>query len=95
MTTVKLPTYLTRSSYIIINLYRLVRLYFCLDTDPAEPEIQNYALQTGNNFNSCSIMDRIEIPTATPRFSGSPVPTDMSQTPADVVGHRKHDMTLL
>lgn len=44
---------------------------------------QDDSRQTGCSFNFCSITERLEIPTATSRFSGSAVSTDLSPTSAD------------
>ncbi len=52
---------------------------------PAKPEVTS-------TCNSSSITDRIEIPTAIPRFPGSPISMDLSPTLANNVRHRKRKM---
>ena len=54
-----------------------------MDMPPTSTDtvIQDGGCQTGSSYCFCSIIDRNEIPTATPRFSGSADTMDLSPTP--------------
>ena len=56
------------------------------------PEVQNDGSQTGSSYISRSTTDGHAVPTAIPRFSGSPGSMDSSSTPADVDRHPKCNM---
>ncbi len=51
--------------------------------------MQDSDRQTGSSYNSGSVIDRIEIPTAILRFPELPVPMYLWPIPTDVLRHRK------
>jgi hypothetical protein len=56
------------------------------------PETQNGGRQTGSSCISRSILDSVEIPKPTHRFSGSTKSSDSPLTPSNIDRDRKHTM---